>query len=227
MRSPVRVTSVILNRLSRLKLGSVSHEPSTPGRSVTAADADESSAMATLLDTHRSGMQARDLMTSPVETVSPNDDVAEVLTRLARANFNGYPVVEDGRLVGIVTQGDLVDLFQPSDRTLWIPIGFPPFLESLEYAVDLSWDELDVGVDLVRNAGRPIREVMTTDVVSVRPEDDLDRVLALLADDERDINRLPVVESDGSVVGIIARQDVLRVLREERLQGGSTESGSK
>ena len=163
-------------------------------------------------------MQARDLMTTPVETVSPDDDVADVLTRLARADFNGYPVVdENDRLVGIVTQGDLVDLFQPSDRTLWIPVGFPPFLESLEYAIDLSWDKLDVGVDLVRNAGRPIREVMTEDVVTVAPDDDFDTVLDILADDERDINRLPVVEADGSVVGIIARQDVLQALRDERL----------
>ncbi|MFB6179634.1 MAG: HPP family protein [Halorientalis sp.] len=180
-------------------------------------------------------LTAADIMETDVETVSPDEDVADVLTRLARAKFNGYPVVEDreprsgskqssgespdpgdGELVGIVTQGDLVDLFQPSDRTLWIPVGLPPFLESLTYAIDLSWDELDVGIDLARNAGKPIREVMTTDVVTVAPDDDIDHVLDLLCD-ERDINRLPVV-SEGAVVGIIARQDVLRALREERQQ---------
>ena len=107
-----------------------------------------------------------------------------------------------------------MDLFQPSDRTLWIPVGFPPFLESLTYGIDLSWDELDVGLDVVRNAGRPVRAVMTEDVVTVSPDDDIDHLLALLTDD-RDINRLPVVE-DGRVVGIVARQDVLRALRDER-----------
>ncbi|WP_136716173.1 CBS domain-containing protein [Halorientalis salina] len=165
-------------------------------------------------------LTAADIMQTEVETVSPDDDVAAVLTRLARAEFNGYPVVEDGELVGIVTQGDLVDLFQPSDRTLWIPVGLPPFLESLTYAIDLSWDELDVGIDMARNAGKPVRNVMTSDVVTVAPDDDLDHVLDLLCD-ERDINRLPVVEvgddsSGGTVVGIIARQDVLRALRDER-----------
>ena len=154
-------------------------------------------------------------MTADVETVAPDDDVAAVLTRLARASFNGFPVVEDGDLVGIVTQGDLVDLFQPSDRTLWIPVGFPPFLESLTYGIDLSWDNLDVGLDMVRNSGRQIREVMTEDVVFVDPETDMDTVIALLADGERDINRLPVVE-DGDLVGIIAREDVLRAIRDER-----------
>lgn len=160
-------------------------------------------------------LSARDIMTTDVETVAPDDDVAGVLTRLARASFNGFPVVEDGELVGIVTQGDLVALFQPSDRTLWIPVGFPPFLESLTYGIDLSWDNLDVGLDLVRNSGREIREVMTEDVVFVAPETDMDTIIALLADGERDINRLPVVD-DGDLVGIIAREDVLRALRDER-----------
>jgi CBS domain-containing protein len=167
---------------------------------------------------------ASDIMTADVETVGPDDDVASVLTRLARAEFNGYPVVEtdddgDERLVGIVTQGDLVDLFQPSDRTLWIPVGFPPFLESLTYGIDLSWDELDVGLDLLRNAGHPVSDVMTEDVVTVGPDEDIDAVLDVLADGDRDINRVPVVDDDGRVVGIIARQDLLQALGDERLAG--------
>jgi CBS domain-containing protein len=155
-------------------------------------------------------------MTRDVETASPDDDVGEVLTRLARAEFNGFPITEDGLVVGIVTQGDLVDLFQPSDRTLWIPVGFPPFLESLTYAVDLSWDELDVGMDMARNAGRPIREVMTGNVVTVGPKAGVDEMLALLADEERDINRLPVTDGAGALLGIVAREDLLRALQDER-----------
>lgn len=160
-------------------------------------------------------MKARDLMETDVETVRPDDEVSDVLGRLARAPFNGFPVVEDGRLVGVVTEHDLVGLFEPEDRTLWIPVGLPPFTQTLTYAVDVSWDELDLGVDLMRNASRPIREVMTADAVTVAPDDDVDRILDLLADDERDINRLPVVD-DGRLVGIVARQDVISALRDER-----------
>ena len=154
-------------------------------------------------------------MTTDVKTVRPDEDVGDVLTWLARASFNGFLVVDDERVVGIVTQGDLVDLFQPSDRTLWIPIGFPSFMTSIHYAVDVSWNDLDVGIDLAEHAGKPIRSVMTEDVVTVAPDDDLDRVLALLADESRDINRLPVIDED-RLVGIIAREDLLRTLRDER-----------
>ncbi|MHB9286744.1 CBS domain-containing protein [Halobacteriales archaeon Cl-PHB] len=158
-------------------------------------------------------MQARDLMTSEVETVAPDDDVSEVLTRLAREAFSGFPVVEAGTVVGIVTEEDLVDLFQPSDRTLWIPVGFPPFLETLTYGIDLSWDELDVGIDMVKNAGKPVSDVMTTDVVSVDVDADLDELLDLLGDETRPINRVPVLE-DGELVGIVTRQDVLEGLQQ-------------
>lgn len=154
---------------------------------------------------------ARDIMTSPVETVAPDDDVSEVLTRLARADFSGFPVVENGTVVGVVTETDLVDLFQPSDRTLWIPIGFPPFVETLTYGVDLSWNDLDVGIDLVKSAGKPVSDVMISDVVTVAPDDDVDTVIDFLADPDRDINRLPVVDH-GDLVGIVTREDVLRTL---------------
>ena len=161
-------------------------------------------------------MNARHLMTTGVETVRPDDDIGDVLTRLAREDFNGFPVVDDdGRVVGIVTQHDLVHIFQPSDRTLWIPVGFPPFLETLEYAIDLSWDELDAELDLLKHAGKPVRTIMTENPVTVEPDADLDRILDLLVDDDRDINRLPVVE-DGRLIGIVARQDVLRAIRDER-----------
>jgi CBS domain-containing protein len=158
---------------------------------------------------------ASELMETDVETVAPDDEVSEVLGRLARVDFNGFPVVDEGRVVGIVTQHDVVHLFQTEDRVLWLPVGLPPFTETLTYAVDVSWDDLDLGLDLARHANRPIGEVMTADVVTVTPETDLDRILDLLVDDERDINRLPVVD-DGRLVGIVARQDVLRAIRDER-----------
>lgn len=164
---------------------------------------------------------ANGLMTVDVETVHEDDEVSDVLVRMGRRRFNGFPVVDDAeRLVGIVTQSDLTDLFQPHNRTLWIPIGFPPFLESLEYAFDLSWDALDAELDLARNAGKPIGEVMTTDVVTVTPEASLDDLLDVLSDDDRDVNRVPVVDEEERVVGIVTRQDLLRALREERRENG-------
>lgn len=163
-------------------------------------------------------MNARDLMESDVKTVSPTDDVADVFKRFARYPFSGFPVVDDDeRVVGVVTESDLVDLFEPADETLWIPIGLPPFVDTLTYQVKSPWADLDLGVDLLRNAGKPIAAVMSTDVATVTPEADVDTILELLVGDSPDINRVPVVDADGHLVGIIARQDVIRAFHEKRL----------
>jgi CBS domain-containing protein len=164
-------------------------------------------------------LTARDLMEPDVKTVSPDDDVADVFKRFARYEFSGFPVVDDDeRVVGIVTESDLVDLFEPEDETLWIPIGLPPFVDTLSYQVKRPWADLDLGVDMIRNADRPVSEVMSTDVATVTPDASVDDVLNLLVGDAPDINRVPVVDEDGRLVGIIARQDVIRAFRDRRLE---------
>ena len=163
-------------------------------------------------------LTARDLMEPDVKTVSPDDDVADVFKRFARYEFSGFPVVDDERVVGIVTESDLVDLFEPEDETLWIPIGLPPFVDTLSYQVKRPWADLDLGVDMLRNADRPISEVMSADVATVTPDASVDDVLDLLVGDAPDINRVPVVDEDGRLVGIIARQDVIRAFRDRRLE---------
>ena len=163
-------------------------------------------------------MQARDLMETDVKTVDDDDDVADVFRKFARYDFSGFPVVDgDDRVVGVVTESDLVDLFEPDDETLWIPIGLPPFVDTLTYQVKPPWADLDLGVDMVKNADRPVSDVMSTDVATVTPDAPVDEVLDLLVGDDPDINRVPVVDGDGRIVGIIARQDVIRAFRGERL----------
>jgi len=162
-------------------------------------------------------MNAADVMTADVQTVAPDDEVGEVLARLADVNYSGFPVVdEDGTVVGVVTEGDLVDLFEVEDRVLWIPIGIPPIVDTLTYAFDLPGDD----VDIAAHADDPISSVMTDEPVTVDADASLDVLLDLLADPERDINRLPVLE-DGELVGILTRQDLLRGLKKERGAAGA------
>jgi CBS domain-containing protein len=161
-------------------------------------------------------MLVRELMTADVETVRQSEDVSTVLQKLAERKFTGFPVVDDDdRLVGVVTQRDMVELFQPEHRTIWIPIGLPPFLESLDYGFELSWDDLEASLDLASNAGKPVERIMTEDVLTVAPDDSIDDALEILAVDDRDVNRVPVVDGE-DLVGIVTRQDVLRALHAER-----------
>jgi len=109
------------------------------------------------------------LMTDMVITVTSMDTVATAVHRLREHRIEALPVVDDGRLVGIVTLKDLV--------------GHPSY--------------------------RPIREVMTREVVTVPRSEPVTTAFAAM--ESRGIGRLPVVDGD-ALVGIITRSDLLREL---------------
>jgi len=74
---------------------------------------------------------------------------------------------------------------------------------------------LESELDLARHASKPVRKILTTDVLTVEPDASLDDVLEILASDDRNVNRVPVVEGE-SLVGLVTRQDLLRALHAER-----------
>ena len=129
--------------------------------------------------------QVRDAMTRDPIVIRPNTKLRQVEELFESHDFNGVPVVEDGRrLLGILTKFDLLKAFSLDSHAL-----VPHYDEIMEQAAEA---------------------VMTRDPVSVSPELPLSRLLQKLV--EMRTKSLPVVEN-GLLVGIIAREDVLKALR--------------
>ena len=143
-------------------------------------------------------MQVREIMSTDLRTVGERTPFREVVAMLLDYDIGAVPVVDDRRFVGLVTEADLLskEAFPPgrTHRTLRL-VG-----EALTGG-DVRW--------LVRAAGLTARDVMSTDLVTVGPDDDVSVAAREML--EGRIGRLPVVE-DGWLVGIVARRDVLRVL---------------
>ncbi|MBI4259101.1 MAG: CBS domain-containing protein [Actinobacteria bacterium] len=133
-------------------------------------------------------MRARDVMTTPVVTVRPSTHLKEVAALLLDRGISAVPVVdEDGELVGIVSEGDLVRLETvPAPQSHAIPMR--------RHVVD---------------APRLVEEVMTREVVTLPPEADVADVARLML--ARRVKRIPIVEGR-RVVGIVSRRDILKVL---------------
>lgn len=139
-------------------------------------------------------LQAKDVMTSPVITVDPQTPVKEVAQLLLTHHISGVPVVSEGKLVGIVTEADLLHKERPATEEG----GLLRLLRRGQLA------------EVERKAeGLVARDVMTSPVVTVTESTPLREVAALMA--RRQINRVPVVRGD-QVVGIVSRADVLRAL---------------
>ncbi|MBO0737581.1 MAG: CBS domain-containing protein [Alphaproteobacteria bacterium] len=146
-------------------------------------------------------MRAVDVMTTDVITVDPDTTVQALAALLAERGISGTPVVEaGGRLVGIVSEGDLLHRAEIGTarrhrerrRSWWLD----------HYASDLARE-------YIKSHGRTVKDIMTRDVVSVTEDIDLGEVAALL--EAKRIKRVPVVR-DGKVIGIISRANLVRAL---------------
>ncbi len=145
-------------------------------------------------------MTARDIMQSEVVTIAPDATVRELADVLAANKVSGVPVVEDGKVVGVATEGDII----LQDAGLHFP-HYVQFLDGVIYLESVRKFE----ERFKRTFGSKVRDVMSTEVVSVGPDASIYDVATLMADS--DINRVPVIE-DETLVGIITRADVVRAI---------------
>jgi CBS domain-containing protein len=143
-------------------------------------------------------MKARDIMTSPVMTVEPDVGVLQAVRIMLQRRVSGLPVVDqEGRLVGIVTEGDFLRRAETGTqrrRPRWLEFLIGPGRLAQEYA---------------RSHARKISEVMTPDPITVGEDAALDDIVKLM--EQRQIKRLPVVRGD-KVVGIVSRANLLHAL---------------
>jgi CBS domain-containing protein len=143
---------------------------------------------------------ARDIMTTPVVTISPDATVSELAALFRERRVGGVPVVEDGRLVGIVTEGDLM--------ALSADVEMPHFFELFDSVIYLG-SMKKFRQQLRKAAAVTVRDLMTPAPLTVRPDDPARKAATLMA--RHGFDRVPV-EEDGRVVGIISRHDVLKLL---------------
>lgn len=142
-------------------------------------------------------LRVGDVMETDWPTLGPESTVEEAIKLFAEERVSGVPVVEDGRLVGIITEGDLI--FQDAD------VKAPGFLDILGGIVPLG-DTEEYRREALKSAGVTVGEVMTDDPVTVAPDATLAETATTMA--ERRKKLLPVVEGE-RLVGVITRMDIL------------------
>jgi CBS domain-containing protein len=133
-----------------------------------------------------------DVMTRRVITASPETTFLEAVRLLEENRISGLPVIDrEGKLVGIVSEADLLNKAEKREPDAYV-------LESRRHRLDRS-----------RASALDVASAMSRDVVSVRP----DSPIALAAREmrARGFKRLPVIDSEGRLVGIVSRGDVLKV----------------
>ena len=142
-------------------------------------------------------MKASDIMTSRVITVGPDTAVRHIAGLLFEHRISAVPVLEKGKLVGIVSEGDLLHRHEigtdRSARSWWLQL----------FSADRSV------ADYVRSHATRARDIMTRKVVTVTPDTPLAEIATLL--EKRGIRRVPVLQ-DGRLAGIVSRSNLVQAL---------------
>jgi CBS domain-containing protein len=143
-------------------------------------------------------MKAADVMVSAVISVRPNARVEEVASILLANRISAVPVInEEGELLGIVSEGDLmrrVEAGTERRRSWWLELLTGKQVLAAEY---------------VRSHSHKVTDIMTRSVITATPDTPLGEIATLL--EKNRIKRVPIVQN-GKVVGIVSRANLLQAL---------------
>lgn len=140
----------------------------------------------------------KEWMTSPAISVSPKSTIIEADRMMQEYGIRRLPVMEKGKLVGVVTKGDVREARASAANTLSI--------WELNYLI----------------ARLKVEQIMSSNVYTIGPDADIADAAELMM--SRKVSGLPVVDGKGEVVGIITESDIFRMLVQNRQQ--AAESGA-
>ena len=130
-------------------------------------------------------MKVSEIMNPEVLSVAPQDRVCDVIDLFLEKNITGAPVVDQGKVTGIISRKDILPLIT---------------------TFDLDCSSLE---QIRRTCSHYVTDHMQTNVITVTPVEDVEKCALVMTDNH--INRLPVVEGS-TLVGIITRGDILKAL---------------
>ncbi|MBF0462822.1 MAG: CBS domain-containing protein [Magnetococcales bacterium] len=139
-------------------------------------------------------------MTREVISVPPEMPIQELAQLLTEKKISGVPVIGEFGLMGIITEGDLVDRVKR--------IHLPTLITILDVVIPVA-GERRYEEELRKMAGSTAQDIMTTDVVVADEEMELSEVASLLSEEK--VALLPVLRGD-VVVGIIGKRDIIRAM---------------
>lgn len=147
-----------------------------------------------------------DVMSRDPITATPDTPLTEVIRILAERRISGLPVVDqNGKLVGVISETDL--MWRESGVT---PPAYIMLLDSVIYLENPArYDR-----DLHKALGQTVGEVMSSNPMTISPDKSLQEAARLMH--ERGVHRLPVLDANEQVVGILTRGDIVRAMASEQ-----------
>ena len=145
---------------------------------------------------------AKDIMTTDVIVAKTDDSIANVATLLIKEKIGGLPVVdENNKVVGIISETDIMqketDIESPRVLNFFQGLIFLDDIKKLED-------------DMKKVAAYKVEDLMSKDIITVNENDSFDYVANVMI--KKSINRVPVVDKENFLKGIICRYDIIKAM---------------
>lgn len=145
----------------------------------------------------------RNYMTTEVVSLTPEENVRDAMRTMIRRDVDAAPVVDpDRKVVGIISTADLI----VQESTLHLPT----VISILGATITLPWERDRFDDDVEKSLGSDVAHVMEEHPVTIAPHASIEHAATLMH--EHRVSRLPVVDDEGVLVGILARGDVVRAI---------------
>jgi CBS domain-containing protein len=149
--------------------------------------------------------KAKDIMTTDVIVARKNDDISSVATLLIKEKIGGLPVVdEDYKVVGIISETDIIK----KERY----VSAPQYINLLQGLIFLD-DFKKLETELKQIAAYKVEDLMSKEIVKVNENDSFDEIANIMI--KKSINRVPVVDEENVLKGIICRYDIIKSMYDE------------
>jgi len=154
-------------------------------------------------------IMVKEAMQSDVIKFKDVNTISYVANVLREKKISGAPIVdEDNKVIGVISEGDIMRLIEVHSPNINLILPAPLDLIELPVRMRLELDELAKGVS--KAASVLVGEIMTKEVVKSKGDFSISDAASLM--DRHDVNRLPVVDENDKLIGIITRGDIIGAL---------------
>jgi len=154
-------------------------------------------------------IMVKEAMQSDVIKFKDVNTISYVANVLREKKISGAPIVdEDNKVIGVISEGDIMRLIEVHSPNINLILPAPLDLIELPVRMRLELDELTKGV--AKAASVLVGEIMTKEVVKAKGDFSISDAASLM--DRHDVNRLPVVDENDKLIGIITRGDIIGAL---------------
>lgn len=153
-------------------------------------------------------MKVKDFMIQDVISVKEDDSIKHLLNTLVENKIGGVPVVNgNGKLVGMISDGDVLRNIQPKDMVVY------DYFNLMAY----TYQKGNLEKVLSQLKDQPLIKIAKKHgLITVKEDDDMDKALKLLS--KHHFKKIPVVDQNQKVVGVISRGDIIRTIQKNILQ---------